>query len=88
MVGVPAIPESPQTALGQGLGDSSWVLKPSSACGASRHGGPSCLLFLVGETPASTTHPEFHFQQLLITGRAAKKPPEARLKGPEEVRSL
>ena len=81
-VGVPAIPKSPQTALEQGLGDSFWVWKPSSASGASRHGGP-CLLVLIGETPASTTYPEFHFQRLLIKGGAAKKPPKARLKGPE-----
>ena len=65
------------------------ALKPSRFhCGPSRHGG----LFLL--SPVSwrqDSHlcdlplvPKGRFQQLLIKG-AAKKPPEARLKGPEKL---
>ena len=45
--------------------------------------------FLVGKTPASMAFPEYQRagsrEELLIMGGAAKRPPEARLKGPEKL---
>ena len=45
--------------------------------------------FLVGKTPASMAFPEFQRvgsrEELLIMGGPAKRPPEARLKGPEKL---
>ena len=45
--------------------------------------------FLVGKTLVSMAFPEFQRagsrEKLLITGGAAKRPPEARLKGPEKL---
>ena len=47
---------------------------------------PFCPPFLVGKTPASMTFPEFQRADLeLIREGAAKKQPEARLKGPEKL---
>ena len=48
-----------------------------------------CPPFLVGQTPASMTFSEFQsVEQLLIKGEAARKPPEARLKGLTLIRLI
>ena len=48
-----------------------------------------CPPFLVGKTPASMTFSESQrAEQLLIKGGAARKPPEARLKGIQELGDL
>ena len=57
-----------------------WALKPL------QKGSPiSCLKGIIGFNLHGLTRvPKGRFQQLLIKGEAAKKPLEARLKGPEE----
>ena len=62
------------------------ILKLSGALSGSRSWRPFCPPFLVGKTPASMTFPEFQRADLeLIREGAAKKQPEARLKGPEKL---
>ena len=63
-------------------------MKPSTALWDSQAWTSFCPPFLVGKTPASMTFPEFQradLEQRLIREGAAKKQPEARLKGPEKL---
>ena len=52
----------------------------------SRAGRPFYPPFLAGKTPDFMTFSEFQrTEQLLIKGELARKPPVARLKGPERL---
>ena len=65
-----------------------WAWNPEGPGGALGCGSLFCHLFLIGKTP-NFHHlllvPKGRFAQLLIKGEAAKKPPEARLGGPENL---
>ena len=65
-----------------------WAWNREGPCGALGRGSLFCYLFLIGNTlnfHKLPLVPKGRFAQLLIKGEAAKKPPEARLMGPENL---